>query len=365
MMKKTPITLLAFVLAFTMLIGCGTASPSTAGSSAAESTPAESSSAVDSAPAQTNGERQPLEIALLTKTLTNPYFVTNAEYFEKYVKERYPEDNVTVFDCNQDVSRELSITEDCITDGYDVIVLTPIDFEGTSTAIQKVVDAGIPCIVCEMTANIDQADLTVMADNFEAGYLSMQSLGEAMGGEGKMVVFQNSTNPVARERANGRDACLAEKFPKIEVVNTEDGAHTVEKCFEVMSNFLIADPDITGAWCFQDPNAVGVASAVKTAGITGQVKIVGIDGSEELCELIRNGEAVSSTAQMVATINRVMVENMYELLENGKLENPNLEIPCLVVDSKVADTEWAYWADDQPVKSIDIGQKIAAVGSAA
>lgn len=349
-MKKTLSILLVFLLLLTLCVGCGTKTT-------------EPAPTADNAPAEATGdtERKPLEIALLTKTLTNPYFVTNAEYFEKYVKELHPEDNVTVFDCNQDVSRELSIAEDCITSGYDVIIFTPIDFEGTCTAIQKVVDAGIPCVVSELTANADIADLTVMADNYEAGYLSMESLGEAMGGSGKMVVFQNSTNPVARERANGRDACLAEKYPNIEVVNVEDGAHTAEKCFEVMSNFLIADPDITGAWCFQDPNAVGVASAVRTAGVTGQVKIVGVDGSDELCDLIKAGEAVSSTAQMVATINRVMVEKMYELLEKGELENRNIEVPCLVVDADVVGTDWVYWADDQPLQYVNIADKIASV----
>ena len=336
-MKKKLSMLLAFLIVIGMFAGCSVSTEESTPPSVAPSEAPEDSTEPN------NGEREPLEIALLTKTLTNPYFVTNAEYFEQFVKEKYPEDNVTVFDCNQDVSRELSIAEDCITAGYDVIVFTPIDFEGTCTAIQKVVDAGIPCVVSELTANANIADLTVMADNYEAGYLSMESLGEAMGGTGKMVVFQNSTNPVARERANGRDACLAEKFPDIEVVNVEDGAHTAEKCFEVMSNFLIADPDITGAWCFQDPNAVGVASAVRTAGVTGQVKIVGVDGSDELCDLIKNGEAVSSTAQMVYTINRVMVDSMYELLEKGSLENPNIEVPCLVVDSEVVeDADWIY-----------------------
>ncbi|RGY98576.1 sugar ABC transporter substrate-binding protein [Clostridium sp. AM58-1XD] len=242
-------------------------------------------------------EREPMEIALITKTLTIPYFVTNKEYLEKYVAELHPEDKVTTFDSNQDVTRELSIVEDCITQGYDVIILTPIDYEGSCAAVQKIVDAGIPCILVESTANMEIADMTIMADNHEAGYLAMNALGEAMGGKGKMVVFHNSTNPVASQRAAGRDDCLKEKYPDIEIVNVEDGAHTVDKCFEVMSNFLIADPDITGAWCFQDPNAQGVASAVKTAGLTGQVNIVGVDGSDEVCELIKSGEAVGTAAR--------------------------------------------------------------------
>ena len=360
-MKKFLSLLVVLTLITGLMSGCA-GQNNTSGNDAADANTGGNVSDTANDSTDATGDREPLEIALLTKTLTNPYFVTNAEYCEKYIKEMHPEDNLTVFDCNLDVSRELSITEDCITAGYDVIIMTPIDYEGSCAAIQKIVDAGIPCIVTESTANMDIADCTVMADNYEAGYLSMESLGEAMGGSGKMVVFQNSTNPVARERAAGRDACLAEKYPDITIVNVEDGAATSEKCFEVMSNFLIADPDITGAWCFQDPNALGVASAVRTAGITGQVKIVGVDGSEEVCDLIRSGEVVSSTAQMVSTINRVIVESMYELLENGSLENPNMEIPCLVVDTDVVDTDWVDWADTQPIKYIDVEAKLASGG---
>ncbi|MDO4279336.1 MAG: sugar ABC transporter substrate-binding protein, partial [Lachnoclostridium edouardi] len=356
-MKKTWTTLMALTMAAAVaMAGCST---SGAGEEAESNKATEAKTEVkaedkpESSKAEESG-REPLEIALITKTLTIPYFVTNMEYLEQYVGETHPEDVVTTFDSNQDVTRELSIVEDCITQGYDVIILTPIDYEGSCTAVQKIVDAGIPCILVESTANMEIADMTIMADNFEAGYLAMEGLGEAMGGEGKMVVFQNSTNPVASQRAAGRDACLEEKYPNIQIVNIEDGAHTVDKCFEVMSNFLIADPDITGAWCFQDPNAQGVASAVKTAGLVGQVKIVGVDGSQEVCELIKAGEAVGTAAQMVSTINKVLVENMYRLVESGKLEQPNMEIPCLFIGSENVDDDWVNWADTQPVKYVEI-----------
>lgn len=301
--------------------------------------------------AGTAGEaRKPLRIALLTKTLTNPYFVMNKDAFTAAVKKIHPEDTVTVFDCNQEFNRELAIVEDCITDQYDVIVLTPIDYNGTSAAVQKIVDAGIPCLLLEHTANMQIADLSVGNNDFQSGYVAMEGLAKAMGGRGKIVCFDNSTNPVARTRVEGRTAYLR-THPGIEIVNIQDGSDssfTVDKIYDVMHNFLIADPDITGVWCFMDPNATAAVAAIKNAGLLGKIHVVGIDASDECCDLVREGELVGTSAQFVHTITRVLAENMYKLLEEGKLDRNHIQIPSLFIDKSNVDTNWRVWADTQP-----------------
>ncbi len=302
-------------------------------------------------PDGTAGERKPLRIALLTKTLTNPYFVMNKDAFTAAVKAIHPEDTVSVFDCNQDFNRELAIVEDCITDEYDVIVLTPIDYNGSSASVQKIVDAGIPCLLLEATANMKIADVSVGNNDFQSGYLAMQGLANAMGGKGKIVCFDNSTNPVARIRVEGRKAYL-QTHPGIEIVNIQDGSDatfTVDKLYDVMHNFLIADPDITGVWCFMDPNATAAVAAIKNAGLQGQIHVVGIDASDECCDLVRAGEMVGTSAQHVLTITRTLAEKMYELLETGTVAQPHVQIPSLFIDKSNVDTDWKHWADDQPV----------------
>ena len=349
-MKKKHILMITLVLVISLLMtACAGTGGTTETGGDTENQEASNSSNSESS------EREPLKIALLTKTLTNPYFVSNMKAFEKAVADIHPEDTVTTFDCNQDFNRELSIVEDCITEGYDVIVLTPIDYQGSSASVQKIVDAGIPCLLLEATANMEIADLSVTNNDFEAGYLAMKGLAEAMGGEGKIVCFDNSTNPVARAREEGRAKCL-EEYPDIEIANIQDGSDatfTVDKIYDVMNNFLIADPDIKGVWCFMDPNAQGVVAALKNAGLQDQIHVVGIDGSEECCDLVREGEMLGTSAQFVNTITRVLAENMYKLLEEGELENPHIQICSLFIDKSLVDTDWQSYADTQPVTYIE------------
>ncbi len=348
-MKKSKGLLLLVVLLVIAMAVCACAPAKTN-----DDTPGGADKPTEQAP-DTGEARKPLQIAFLTKTLSNPYFVTQKDAIIAAVAEMHPEDKVTPFDCNQDFNRELAIVEDCITQGFDAIIITSIDYEGTSIAVKKAVDAGIPCLLLESTSNMAIADCSVMSDNFQAGYIAMEGLAKAMGGSGKIVTFDNSTNPVARTRAEGRDAYIAE-YPGITIVNSQDGADstfTVDKIYDIMNNFLLSDPDITGVWCFMDPNAQGVAAALKNAGLQDKIFNVGVDGSDECVALILADEMLGTAAQFPKHISKVIIQKMYEIFENGPLDKPHMQVPCLFIDKSNAETDWATWAATQPLKYVD------------
>lgn len=349
MCKKHWVSLmLAFVVLAVLFAGCAAAPEKEVDSGVPTETTAK-------ATVEEPGERKPLQIAFLTKTLSNPYFVTQKNSLEKEVSSRYPEDTIITFDCDQDTNRELSIVEDCIVQGFDVIILTPIDHEGTSTAVKKVVDAGILCVLLETTANMDIADLSVMSDNFQAGYLAMEGLAKAMGQAGKIVTFGNTTNPVGRARDQGCKEALKE-YPNIEVVNVHDGVDVgsgVESVYDIMNHFLNADPDIGGVWCYSDPNAEGVAAALKNANLIDKVYNVGIDAADEACDLIRAGELLGTSAQFPLYISEILIANMYEILENGPIDQKHIQVPCHFIDDSNVDTNWVEWPKTQPLKYVE------------
>jgi ribose transport system substrate-binding protein len=65
---------------------------------------------------------------------------------------------------------------------------------------------------------------------------------------------------------------------------------------------LQANPDITGIFGFGDDAALAAAVAVKSAGLEGQVKVIGFDGMEEA----RN--AVDTNPVMVGVIQQFPAE---------------------------------------------------------
>jgi ribose transport system substrate-binding protein len=202
---------------------------------------------------------------------------------------------------------------------------------------RKLKAAGIICVLIDSgVSNLDECDFSVMSDNIGAGYLAMKGLAEAIGGKGKIVTIQNSTSAPVRDRMAGRDKALAE-YPDIKVVNSQDGKSSIDVAMEFMNNAIQADPDIVGAWALNDPNAQGFVAALKTANKLGQVKVVGIDGSSESCNLIRKGEQLGTSAQFPKTMAKQTATLLYEYIEKGKLETQHVKIPTLYVDKKNVD----------------------------
>jgi len=64
-----------------------------------------------------------------------------------------------------------------------------------------------------------------------------------------------------------------------------------------MSSLLQANPDIKGIFATDALGAVGVGQAVREAGLSGQIKIIGFDYDEGTLNLIDSGELSATLAQ--------------------------------------------------------------------
>lgn len=335
MKKGISLLIIITLLSSLFLAACGGSSTPAAKPAAtpAPSAPAASASAPAAAPKK-------LKIAHVTKTLTNPFFVKIKDAIESSVR---PGDEITTYDCGNDLNKEMSIVEDCIALKYDAVILAPIDFEGTAVSIDKLKAAGIVCALIDSgAANMDNADFTVMADNFNAGYLAMKGLADALGGKGKVAVAQNSTSYPGRERGFGRDKALAEN-PGIIVASKQDGVASVDLWMNFFADALQKDPDLAGGWAINDPGAQMFIAAAETAGKINQVKIVGIDGSAAGCDLIREGKQLGSSAQFPVTMAKDTVSLLYKYIDGGrKLEAINgvqhIKMKTVFVDKSNVDT---------------------------
>jgi len=315
-MKKKVLSVFLLIAMVFSLVACG-GGGSSSGGGGTSSTPPASGGNQQAAPPASGGSRDPIKIAHITKTLTNPFFVKIKDAIEGVVKQ-YPGDEVITYDANNDINKEISIVEDCIAQKFDAVILAPIDYEGSAVSVNKLKEAGIVCVLIDSgVSNIDDCDFSVMSDNVGAGYLSMKGLAEAIGGKGKIVVSAASTSAPVRDRMAGRDKALAE-YPDIEIVNVQDGATSVDLWMNFMANSIQKDPDIVGGWGLNDPTAQMFIAAIETAGKLDQIFVVGIDGSSESCDLIRQGKQLGTAAQFPVTMARSTAELLYDYITGGK-----------------------------------------------
>lgn len=178
-------------------------------------------------------------------------------------------------------------------DGLAVSCLDP------STNVQllgEAVDAGVNVITFDTFCSDDFKFVGHKNDAQDGADLA-HFLAEKIGEEGKVGILAGSltaTNHAAR--VQGFKDAIAE-YPGIEVVFEQPDEDDLEKAVSLTENALQANPDLVGIFGSNASNPIGAARAVKNAGLTDQVTIVGMDDLPETLEFISEGVIAGVKAQ--------------------------------------------------------------------
>lgn len=197
---------------------------------------------------------------------------------------------------NQDLNKQLADVEDFIVKGVDVIVISPVDSQGVMAAIARAEAAGIKVVTVDVPAANAKVVSHIGTDNYAGGVKAGELMAKELGGTGKVAIIDYPTVQSVVARIEGFKKAL-EAHPGIEIVAQQTGISRAE-ALAVAQNMLQANPDITGIFGFGDDAALAAAVAVKSAGLEGQVKVIGFDGMEEA----RN--AVDTDPVMVGVIQQ-------------------------------------------------------------
>jgi len=133
-------------------------------------------------------------------------------------------------------------------------------------------------------------------DNQQSGYDISVQLFDHMGGSGKIFVVEGMLgNTAAIDRAIGLQRALDE-YPNIEAVEWDTGNWATGEAHDLVQTWLSNHPDVGGIWCANDNMATGAIQALDTAGLKGDVMVVGIDATTDMVEAVRDGFALATVS---------------------------------------------------------------------
>jgi ribose transport system substrate-binding protein len=174
----------------------------------------------------------------------------------------------------------------------------------------------------------------VASDNVEAGRLACEALAKA-NPKARVVILGYSVNKACIDRVAGFRSEAA-KHPELVLLDTQDVKGTTEAARPVMRDMLGRFPELDAAFPINDPGALGCISAIESAGKSGQVKVVTVDGSREGATAIRAGKLHSTSAQFPKEIGRVAAEKAYDHIA-GKAVEKEIKIPVKLITKENAD----------------------------
>lgn len=234
---------------------------------------------------------------------------------------------------NGDVSQQIQIMEDLITQKVDGIAIGPCDSEALTPYIDKAVDAGIPVLCFDTDAPNSKRVGYVGTDNYEAGCAMGEVIGQALNGKGTVLC---ETGVVAQAgliaRRKGVDDVLAAKYPDIKIVQSNANGGDVTKALSDIENMITSYPDFNALIQMDAAGEAGI-SAFKSRGWTKADKLLIVfDDLEAVIQGVKDGQVYSTVTQGQYNWGSNIVEELMALHE-GKEISPNVNTGYVIVDA--------------------------------
>ena len=218
-----------------------------------------------------------LIIALLPKSKGNAYFISCSKGAGKAATELGDD---LIFDgpTDTDPAKQNEIVENWITLGVDVIAAACEDKGSISTALRKAQAKGIKVITYDADAEPDARQFFVnQATPQGIGYGLMDEAARLCESNGDFAIITASlTAANQQEWQKYIEEDLATNYPNMKLLAVQPCDDSKDKAQAETTALLSANPSLKCILAICTPGVPGAAEAVKQAGKTGAIKVLGL-----------------------------------------------------------------------------------------
>ena len=268
------------------------------------------------------------KIALVMKSLANEFFRTMEDGAKAHQKAHASEYTLIANGIKNetDTAAQIKMIEQAVAQKVSAIVLAPADSKALVPVVKNAIDKGI--IVVNIDNQLDAAALKeknitvpfVGPDNRVGAKLVGDHLAKTLKAGDKVGIIEGvSTTFNAQQRTAGFQDAMKEVGAT--VVGVQSGQWEMEKGNKVASAMLREHPDMKALLCGNDNMALGAVAAVKTAGKTGKVKVVGYDNINAVKPLLKDGKLLATADQYAAKQAVFGIETALKALKAKTAQN--------------------------------------------
>jgi ABC-type sugar transport system substrate-binding protein len=261
-----------------------------------------------------------LTIAFMPKSKGNAYFIACRQGAEDAAKElgvKLLYDGPT----EPDPAKQNEIVETWITRGVDVIAAACENREGISTALRKARQKGIRVLTYDADALPDAREFFVNQATPEGiGNTLMDECARLVGHQGEYAIITASLtagNMIEWQKAIEKRN--AEKYPGLKRAALRPCDDLKDKAFAEATAIMNANPNVKLIMAICSPAVPGAAEAVKQAGKTGQVKVIGLGLPNENKRYVKEGVTESVILWKVQDLGYLTV-HVAKALADGTLQ---------------------------------------------
>lgn len=263
-----------------------------------------------------------LRIALVMKTLTNPFFID----MEKGARQAEAENNIELIvktgAKETSIEQQINIVDEMIASRVDAIVIAPGSSTDLIPVLKKAQDAGIPIVNIDnrldpaLCLSLGLQDVPfVSVDNEKGAWEAAQVLASSVTIPTQAVIIEGiSDTDNSLNRVRGARRAFAAN-PQIELIATVTANWKIDEAYNVTRQLFEKHPDIGLIFCANDMMALGVIQYLKSSRQTG-VQVAGFDALAEARQAIKAGTLVATVDQQAALQGYTGIQYALKLINN-------------------------------------------------
>ncbi|MCF0144621.1 MAG: sugar ABC transporter substrate-binding protein [Firmicutes bacterium] len=244
----------------------------------------------------------------------------------------YDDIELTCVSGEGDDNTENGLIEDCITKQYDLVIVQSNNNPAQAPYVQKLVEAGIPCITTNPTTHqcdLDGSDSleimegtgTVDADPVEQASVGAKRAAKELPEGANVVVLKGpSGNYHADKRREGWDKYFFNERKDVKIIGEDFANWNSDEAQALMEAWAQKGTHIDAIIAMNDDMAVGAIEAIKgnkdyvKADGTTTFKAYGVDGTARGCLYIKNGLLTATALQSAGDIGKMNMEYAHKVL---------------------------------------------------
>jgi ribose transport system substrate-binding protein len=261
-------------------------------------------------------------IALVMKSLANEFFKTMEDGAKAHQKAHASEYDLL---CNgikdeQDVAKQIDLVGQMIAQKVDAIVIAPADSKGLVPICRKAIDAGV--IVVNIDNRFDEAALAeknvkiafVGPNNRKGAKLAGDCLAKRLSRGDQVAIVEGAPNAYnAIQRKLGFADAMNDAGMRI--VTSQTGKWETKEANTVVGAVLPQFPQLKAILCSNDSMALGAVAALREAGKSKQILVVGFDNISAVQQLMKEGKILCTVDQHADQVAVFGIQHALEILK--------------------------------------------------
>lgn len=243
-------------------------------------------------------EAEPKKVAFICKGYSDMFCLSVMEYVQAHAAEYADVFEIQYFDGETNTETHNVLIENCVTAGFDCIIFQQNDAVAPVEVVKKAVEQGVYVIVTTGHIEDDGESFYVDANPYQQGELAVKyAIDKGYLKEGTKVAIARGID--GNWHSDNRVQAFHDYIDQVgaELCASEMCNWSKNEAMTAAQNWCVAIDGLEVVLAACDDMALGVIEAIKGAGLSDQIKVFTIDGSEGGIAAVADGSLMITVQQ--------------------------------------------------------------------